>query len=160
MSDRINDGTSQGHLTCCCRRCPQQPAPSMETVSIRQNGLTSMGPALALHHHRTRKLRLGGCPGSHRRWQTQDSDPRSWTSVCASAPGSALSSFPKMNPHPPQGAQPCPSQGQGCSGCRVVEGLTQGHIVIRTHKVSNPSDLPIIIIHSTSQAASFPSSMQ
>lgn len=37
-------------------------------------------------------------------------------------------------------------------GCRAVTGPTQGHRVIRMHKVSNSTDLPILIIHSTSQS--------
>lgn len=41
-------------------------------------------------------------------------------------------------------------------GYRVVEDLTQGHTVIRIHKVSNPSHLPIVIIHSTSQSCLLP----
>lgn len=38
------------------------------------------------------------------------------------------------------------------AGGRAVKGPTQGHVVIRTHTVSNPSDLPILIIHSTRQS--------
>lgn len=41
-------------------------------------------------------------------------------------------------------------------GCRTVEGLTQGHLVIRMHKVSNFFNLPILIIHSTSQSRLLP----
>lgn len=41
-------------------------------------------------------------------------------------------------------------------GGRAVEGLTQGHLVIRMHEVSNLFNLPILVIHSMSQSCLLP----
>lgn len=74
-----------------------------------------------------------------------------------------MSLFPKTNPHMLPHLIPTHSRGHNHAHskdkdvwCRAVEGLAQGRLVIRMHKVSNPSDLPIPIIHSMSQSCLLP----
>lgn len=61
-----------------------------------------------------------------------------------------------VQPPPTPGGTSMPIPRTRMLGYSVVEGLTQGHTVIRIHKVSNPSHLPIVIIHSTSQSCLLP----